>query len=260
MLRLVNKFLLLLLILSPTYVWALDSDKEQPIEVEADHAQIDELKGMTQYKGNAIVTQGTLRLEGDIITFYLDKDKQIKKVIAQGKRAKYQQVQTPGEAPVKARALTMEYHAKSQMVYLIGQGYIWKNGDEFSGPRIEYDIDKNSVNASSQSTNNGEQPKKNGRIHMIIQPASSKKKAAPVKTKETFIDPTITEGYPSATVTTTLNARTGPGTQYSKVGVFANGSVVYILTQQNDWVQVRGMINNEAAIGWVAKRYIQKAD
>lgn len=266
-----TKLLITFFIVLPSLSWALPSDRQKPIDIEADHAQLDDERGVTQYKGDAILTQGTLKIEGDIITFYYDEDKQLTKAVAQGKYAKYQQIQKPGETPVKARALQMEYHAQSQKIYLIGKGHVWQNGDEFSGARIEYDITKNIVNASSKpvKTENGEKPRKGERIHIIIQPPGSKKKTSSTKVTNTKVikkaEPTTTPqkkntGYPTATTTTNLNIRTGPGTQYTKIATFNVGTLLYILTEQKDWLQVRGTVGEQAVIGWVSRRYIQAAN
>lgn len=59
--------------LIPAIALALPSDREQPINIEADHAQLDDETGVTQYKGDAILTQGTLRIEGDVITFSMTR-------------------------------------------------------------------------------------------------------------------------------------------------------------------------------------------
>ena len=134
-----TKLLILLIAFMPSLSWALPSDRDKPIEIEADHAQMDDSEGITQYKGKAILTQGTLRIEGDIITFYYDENKQLSKAVAQGNLATYKQVQKLGEVPVRARALQMEYHAKSQKIYLLGKGHVWQAGDEFTGNKIEYD-------------------------------------------------------------------------------------------------------------------------
>jgi lipopolysaccharide export system protein LptA len=252
--------------LLPLFSWALSSDRDQPIEIEADHAQLDDQQGITQYKGKAILTQGTLRIEGDIITFYYDDNKQLTKAVAQGKRATYEQIQKAGEAPIRAKAYTMEYHAQAQKIYLIGKAHVWQKGSEFSGERIEYDIDKNIVNASGR-TNHTEQPKKGERIHIIIQPPGRSKKPSTtiVKPKPIVspvpIDTSKSEpkdgSYPTAVTTTNLNVRTGPGTQYNKLGVLYSGVELFILTEQKDWVQVRGVINDQVVIGWVHRRYIQ---
>jgi lipopolysaccharide export system protein LptA len=267
------KLLFLCLSFLPALAFALPSDREQPINIEADHAQLDDEQGVTQYKGNAILTQGTLRITGDIITFYYDENQQIKKAIATGNLATYKQIHKPGEEPVRARALQMEYHAKIQKIYLIGKGHVWQQGDEFSGNHIEYDIARNIVHANSAPVQVGDKTQKSGRVHIIIQPPGSKKatkpaakpekqqaKPAPVTTTEPQVEQTSSskkaDDYLTGTTTTHLNLRTGPSTQYEKLGVFPPNTQVIILTQQKDWVQIKGRIKSEAMIGWVSRRYL----
>lgn len=275
-----SKLLIGLLLLLPTLTWALPSDRQKPINIEADHAQMDDKIGVTQYKGRAVLTQGTLRIEGDIITFYYDADKQLKKAVAQGKPAKYQQVQTKGEKPVRARGLQMEYYARSQKIYLLGDGHVIQNGDEFKGNRIEYDIAKNVVNASSAPVKIDNKVKKsNERIHIIINPNGTKSSSKPKSPKKTVQNTEISsdskaassdsskakpktefteqqDGYPVGYTVTGLNVRTGPGTQYSKLTTFPANSELIILTEQNDWLQVRGQANGEVVIGWVHRDYL----
>jgi len=259
MLRQPIKLLLTVFTLLPAVTWALPSDRNKPIEIEADHAQMDDSTGITQYKGNAILTQGTLKIQGDIITFYYDENKELSKMIAQGKLAKYRQVQKPGEEAVKAQALTMEYHARAQKVYLLGKGQITQHGDKFTGSRITYDIAKNIVNAGS-AKGSSQGGAKSERISIIIQPPGSKKKSTtPVKASPS--EPAISSdnaNYLKGSITTTLNTRTGPGPNYKKLGKFQPGDSVYILTEQRGWVQVRGTIDGQAVIGWVSKRYVKE--
>lgn len=268
-----NKLFAFTLLLMPLSVFALPSDREQPINIEADHAQLDDKAGVTQYKGDAILTQGTLRLEGDIITFYYDENQQLIKAVAQGKRATYQQIHQPGEKPVRAKALQMEYYADRQKIYLLGQGYVWQNGDEFTGNRIEYDITRNVVVANSEPINVGGEQQGKGRIHIIIQPPKSSgkssstkpkatvepKKATPaaVESEEKATSASEAEAYPTAVTTSNLNVRTGPSTQYQKLGVLLSGQEVIVLTRQPSWVQIRAVIAEEVVIGWVNSRYIK---
>jgi len=273
-----TKFLFIALGLIPALAFALPSDREQPINIEADHAQLDDERGVTQYKGNAILTQGTLRITGDIITFYYDDDQQITKTIAEGNLAKYQQIHKRGEAPVKARAIQMEYHAKTQKIYLLGKGYVLKDGDEVTGNRIEYDITKNIVHVNSGPVKIGDKTQQStGRVHIIIQPPGGKKakktakkvvapkQPAPVvnapKTEQKSDAPAPAakeaKKYPTATTTTHLNLRTGPGTHYDKLNTFKPKTEVIVLTNQKDWVQVRGDIDGKPVIGWVSRRYIK---
>ena len=266
----------------PTLSWALPSDSEQPIEIEADHAQLDDVNGVTQYKGNAILTQGTLRIEGDIITFYYDENKQLIKAIADGNLAKYQQVHAKGEKPVRARAYKMEYYAKTQLIYLIGKGYIWQNGDEFNGDHIEYNIAKNLINARSDPDEMAGSTAKKNRVHIIIHPvnANGEKVIAPKAALITKITPsqnatnktvskppipsvpsaTIDENkiYPTARTTANLNVRTGPNLDHKKIGTFTRGSLLTILTEQKKWLQVRGVVKNKPVIGWIVHRYVDR--
>jgi lipopolysaccharide export system protein LptA len=267
-----SKLLFSLLALLPAITWALPSDRNKPINIEADHAQLDDTAGVTQYKGRAVLTQGTLRIDGDIITFHYDDQKQLTKVVAQGKLAKYQQVQKVGEEPVKARALQMEYHAAAEKIYLFGQGHIRKSGDEFSGNRIEYDIKRNIVNANARPVTIGNKTEKTqGRVHIIINPNTQKisskpKKAAPIKPKQlssetNAVKPLIANdaqdtGYPTTRTLTQLNIRTGPGKQYGKLATLGSNSELIVLTQQNEWLQVRGLSNQKVVIGWIHRSYV----
>jgi lipopolysaccharide export system protein LptA len=265
------KFLFFCLSLLPALALALPSDREQPINIEADHAQLDDEQGVTQYKGNAILTQGTLRITGDIITFYYDENQQIKKAVATGDLATYKQVHKPGEEPVRARALQMEYHAKIQKIYLIGKGHVWQQGDEFSGNHIEYDIARNIVHANSAPVQVDGKTQKSGRVHIIIQPPGSKKTKKPVAKPENKPAKPVTtpapeaeqtssskkaEKYLTARTTTHLNLRTGPSTLYEKLGIFPPNTEIIVLTQQKDWVQIKGSIKAQPVIGWVSRRYI----
>jgi lipopolysaccharide export system protein LptA len=171
----------------------------------------------------------------------------------------------------------MEYYADKQKIYLIGDGHIWQNGDEFTGNYIEYDIAKNVVSANSKPVTVDGETQKKGRVHIIIQPQNTRKPSnsdrvkekpetpseAPAdstsKTDESSSSEPASEpkAYPTALTTTTLNVRTGPGTQYQKLGAFPQDSEVIVLTRQPDWVQVRGTVNGEVVIGWVNSRYLQ---
>lgn len=271
-----NKLLFGILALLPSLTLALPSDRDKPINIEADHAQLDDELGVTQYKGRAILTQGTLRIDGDIITFYYDENKKLTKVVAQGKMAKYQQIHKQGEDPVKAEALQMEYHAGTQKVDLLGQGFIWQNGSKFSGNRIEYDIERNIVNANSKPVNVGNKIERTkGRVHFIIDPNAQQtnkpkqekqavvvSKAKPKQLPNSPVEPIIendnqtASAYPTTRTLSALNIRTGPGENYDKLATFSADSELIVLTEQNSWLQVRGISKSQVVIGWVHRNYV----
>ena len=272
-----SKLLFTLVALLPTMTSALPSDRKKPINIEADQAQLDDSTGITQYKGNAVLTQGTLRIDGDIITFHYDDQKQLTKIVAQGELAKYQQVHNPGDEPVNARAQQMEYHAAAEKIYFLGRGQIRQAADEFNGNHIEYDIKRNIINAYAKSAsigNNNDEATK--QVHIIIDSNAQRKNSKPKKklskpkqnklTSQTRIIQSLNESnnknnaentfYPMAHTLTKLNIRSGPGEQYPKLATFENNRELVVLTQQSEWFQVRGKSNKQVHIGWVHSSFV----
>ena len=48
---------------------ALPSDREQPIRVQADSAELDDKQGVAVYRGDVVVTQGSTKLTGNTVYF-----------------------------------------------------------------------------------------------------------------------------------------------------------------------------------------------
>ncbi len=257
--KLIKLSVLLTLLMSPIISWGLASDSQQPINIEADEAVMDDAKGVTTYKGKAILTQGTLKIAGDTITFYFDSQKNITKATAKGNLATYQQVQNEGENPLKARGVKLEYYPKSQTIILIGQANVTQDGDVFTGPRIKYDIARNIVYAGqgAASGNTGEPAKTSGRVHMVIQPAGARQ-SAPVSTPTTPQTPFVGDATGlTGFATTRLNIRTEPDIESAKVGALPPHGQFTVLSQSEGWLQIQAGTNGDGIIGWVSRRYVK---
>ena len=48
--------------------WALPNDNEQPIRIQANEAQLDDKQGIATYKGDVIITQGSMKITGNTVT------------------------------------------------------------------------------------------------------------------------------------------------------------------------------------------------
>ena len=149
---------------------ALSSDKNQPLNIDADSVEIDDKAGVSVYTGNVTATQGTLVLDADIVTIYSPK-RELDKVVAEGNPARYKQRPDNKDEDVRAKAQRMEYYADKEKLILLEGGHLWQGLDEFSGNRIEYDTRRDVVNASMSST--GKE-----RVRIVIQPRK-KDPAAP---------------------------------------------------------------------------------
>ncbi|HIG36794.1 MAG TPA: lipopolysaccharide transport periplasmic protein LptA, partial [Oceanospirillaceae bacterium] len=68
-------------LLASSTVAALDSDREQPIQIAADAAELNEGKGFSIYSGNVIITQGTMVIEASTVKITFD-DNGIQTILA----------------------------------------------------------------------------------------------------------------------------------------------------------------------------------
>jgi len=140
--------------------WALDSDRQQPIYIDADHVEMDESKGVSTYTGNVVVVQGSMQINSDKLVIYTEKRKPTR-YVANGKPARYKQQPKPNEGDVVGTSSEMEYTASDKKLYLRGNAHVTRQGDVFQGDKLTYDTAKDLVSGSGGD---------GGRIRMIIQP------------------------------------------------------------------------------------------
>ena len=161
--------MILALCLLPSLGWTLSTDRNQPMLIEADRAELNDADGVSVYRGNVKVTQGTLELTGDTMTVY-NKGNDVSKVIMDGKPATYKQRPDNKDKDVRARALRMEYTINPEYIILLKEAEVEQEGNTLHSERIEYDVATDKVNAGTD--------KPNDRVRIVIQP-KTEKKAAP---------------------------------------------------------------------------------
>ncbi len=169
--RFVNQLPLLLSFsaaLASAGAWALPSDREQPIRVQADSAELDDRKGVAVYHGDVVITQGSLKITGDTVTITQNKQGDIEVFTSVGKPAYYEQKPSADKDMVKAYGLTIQYFAPSERIVLIDQAKVIQEGNTFEGEKIVYDTQRQIVNAGRASGTNVTKPQP--RIDMVIQP------------------------------------------------------------------------------------------
>ncbi len=156
--------------------WALSTDKDQPIEIEADTADLDDEKGITIYRGNVILIQGSVRMTGDIMTVYF-KDNELDTLIMEGKPARYRQLPDDSKIYDEAEALRMEYYELKSLVILIDKASFKQEGLSFSGNRIEYDTEHSRVRARGSvktQGGTGDSSSSGERVKIILKPKKKK--------------------------------------------------------------------------------------
>jgi lipopolysaccharide export system protein LptA len=136
----------------PLPVCALSSDRDQPINIEADSATLHEKSGNSTYRGNVHLRQGTLHLHGDTMTVEM-RDDRIEKIVLVGSPATYVQRPDNSDEDQHAEARRVEYYATDERLILLENARIWRSGDEeFSSERIIFNLADNTVNAGGGSS------------------------------------------------------------------------------------------------------------
>ena len=142
---------------------ARESDREQPMSIEADDADTyltDD--GDSKLVGNVRIAQGTLLITAGAATISR-RQGDTTRVVLEGQPASMQQENDAG-ALMKANAGKIDYDVPGESVVLTGNVAVDQGGDTLRGERITYDLKNGRLNASGEGT--GER----GRIRMTIQP------------------------------------------------------------------------------------------
>ncbi len=143
---------------------ALPEDELQPINIESRATERDEKKGITTFRGDVTIDQGSLHIDADEVIIYgIDE---ISKIVATGKPAKLRQQPEEDKQVVHAHGNTIEYILGEERVHLIDNAFVEQEGSTVRGDRIDYDIAKQLVKAKSDSS-------KNNRVRMVIPPKQS---------------------------------------------------------------------------------------
>ncbi|MDZ7662254.1 lipopolysaccharide transport periplasmic protein LptA [Thiohalophilus sp.] len=165
------KSLLLMTLLAsiPASVWALSSDRDQPVNITADRMRADERQGISHYEGEVFLKQGSLEIRGDELTVHLQKG-EVSRIIVIGKPAELQQ-QPDNREMVYSEARRMEYNTQSGELLLIDDARVKQGTNRISGTRIHYDTRNSIVAANSDSpSKQPDDPQSDGRVRVIIEP------------------------------------------------------------------------------------------
>ena len=157
---------LLLPLLLPQQAQALPEDKEQPIKVSADSAELDDRSGTAIYSGTVKLVQGSLELEADQLTLFTNAQGDISRIVATGKPAHFQQQHQAGAPLTHGYGLTLEYDIADDLLTLTNQAKLLRASDSFTGQQIKVNTAKNVVRAFSDKN------KPSSRVEMVIQPRS----------------------------------------------------------------------------------------
>lgn len=171
-----NKFFslfLLLLIISSHSSYAA---KQQILDIKAQYLLLNENKGISEYKGNVLLSKDTLTIKADTVTLFY-KNKKLTKALITGSPADVQH-QPDNEAKVHSQANKMEFFVNEDRLVLKGNAFVDQGNRHFSGENIEYDTRQRIITAAGNqnklpNANSIKNNPPNERVHVIIGPTDS---------------------------------------------------------------------------------------
>ena len=157
---------LCLLVLSPPLM-ALKSDRQEPLEVNANSTDGTLGDGITTLRGHVDIRQGSLHITADEAEVS-KTDGRVSSVTFRGDPAFLEQ-EIEDQGLVQATARVIDYQVASGLVTLTGNADVKHPQYQISGELLTYDLNIQHFKGSSDE--NG-----NGRIHILLDPEVINKK------------------------------------------------------------------------------------
>lgn len=157
----VKAALLLLLGLLPMQILALSTDRDQPIQIEADKLEIDDSRHISVYQGNVSMRQGSLDIKADRIVLHFDADKNLEWLDITGSPAVFKQLNAR-QQPISGSAQRMKYHEQQSLLEMNGNARFKSDEDSLESDTI-------SINTETEAIQAGD-PQGKSRVRMLIQP------------------------------------------------------------------------------------------
>ena len=149
-------------------VHAEKADRSKPVNLEADTVTLDDIKKVSVYQGNVILSQGTLTLRADRIQVTQNANG-IDKISASGRPAAFRQKVDGREEFIEGFSERIEFDSANSQLELIGQAQLKRGGDELRGAQISYNSNTEFYKVVGQP--DAKTP--SGRVRAVIRPKAS---------------------------------------------------------------------------------------
>lgn len=158
------KYTLLLALLMSPPLWALGSDGEQPISVEADSLEVREKENISIYQGNVSLTQGSLEISSERLVIHFNQANDLVLMEMTGSPARFRQLDDE-QREMLGQARRINYRNSESILELIEDARFSHAGDTIESKLIKINTEDNNIQAGSSDTDE--------RVKMLIQPRSN---------------------------------------------------------------------------------------
>jgi len=151
------------LLASPAH--AEKADRDKPVNLEADTVTLDDIKKISVYQGNVVLSQGTLMLRADRVQVTQNADG-LDKVSATGRPVAFRQKVDGRDEYIEGYADRIEYDGVTSQLELIGQAQLRRGSDELHGAQISYNANTGFYKVVGQPN----AQTSSGRVRAVIRP------------------------------------------------------------------------------------------
>lgn len=157
----VKPALALLALLTWAPLWALDADRDQPIEVEADSLEVRDQENISIYQGNVKLKQGSLEISSDRLVIHFNDNGDLVLMEMTGNPARLRQLDNE-QQEMRGQARQINYLESESLLELIEEARFTHAGDTIESTLIRINTEDNNIQAGSSNADE--------RVKMLIQP------------------------------------------------------------------------------------------
>lgn len=152
-----------ILLASPAH--AEKADRDKPINLEADSVTLDDIKKVSVYQGNVVLSQGTMMLRADWVQVTQNANG-LDKVNATGSPVAFRQKLDGSGELIEGYADRVEFNGATSQLELIGRARLRRGSDELRGSQISYNANTEFFKVVGQP--DAKTP--SGRVRAVIRP------------------------------------------------------------------------------------------
>ncbi len=154
---------LLALLMSPP-LWALGSDSNQPIAVEADSLELREQENISVYQANVSLRQGSLEIRSERLVIHFNEANDLVLMEMSGSPARFRQLDDE-QREMLGQAERINYRESESMLELLDNARFSHAGDTIESNLIRINTEDNNIQAGSTDADE--------RVKMLIQPRNN---------------------------------------------------------------------------------------
>lgn len=155
-------FFLSVWLFSTAPAFALSSDVEKPVNIEADKAFLDNAEGYAVYTGNVVITQGTIKITAAKVEITAPNS-EIQLIHATGAPVNFEQKMDNGTL-AKGKSRNFKYFVEGKKIILSGQAQLAQNKDLFNSEHMEYFPNTGELHANRSQ--------QKGRVKAVFHPSN----------------------------------------------------------------------------------------